>query len=45
MLGAVIGLQFGIVRFRNSVIGIGLLLLMTGLFGWFLARCSITPWR
>ena len=36
MLGAVIGLQFGIVRFRNSVIGIGLLLLMTGLFGWFL---------
>src|SRR3990172_966167 len=36
MLGAVIGLQFGIVRFRNSVIGIGLLLLMTGLLGWFL---------
>ena len=36
MLGAVIGLQFGIVRFRNSVIGIGLLLLMTGIFGWFL---------
>src|SRR3990172_4997704 len=36
MLGAVIGLQFGIVRFRNSVIGIGLLLLMTGLFGWFI---------
>jgi len=36
MLGAVIGLQFGIVRFRNSVVGIGLLLLMTGLLGWFL---------
>ena len=36
MLGAIIGLQFGIVRFRNSVIGIGLLLLMTGLFGWFI---------
>ena len=36
MLGAVIGLQFGIVHFRNSVIGIGLLLLMTGLLGWFL---------
>ena len=36
MLAAVIGLQFGIVRFRNSVVGIGLLLLMTGLLGWFL---------
>jgi modulator of FtsH protease len=36
MLGAVIGLQFGIVRYRNSVVGIGLLLLMTGLLGWFL---------
>jgi modulator of FtsH protease len=36
MLGAVIGLQFGIAHFRNSVIGIGLLLLMTGLLGWFL---------
>jgi len=36
MLGAVIGLQFGIARFRNSVVGIGLLLLMTGLLGWFL---------
>ncbi len=36
MLGAIIGLQFGIARFRNSVIGIGLLLLMTGLLGWFL---------
>jgi len=36
MLGAVIGLQFGIARYRNSAIGIGLLLLMTGLLGWFL---------
>jgi modulator of FtsH protease len=36
MLAGVIGLQFGIVRFRNSAIGIGLLLLMTGLLGWFL---------
>ena len=36
MLGAVIGLQYGIAHFRNSVIGIGLLLLMTGLLGWFI---------
>src|SRR5258705_13310685 len=36
MLGAVIGLQFGIAHSRNSAIGIGLLLLMTGLLGWFL---------
>jgi modulator of FtsH protease len=36
MLAAVIGLQFGIAHFRNSAIGIGLLLLMTGLLGWFL---------
>jgi modulator of FtsH protease len=36
MLAAVIGLQFGIARYRNSAIGIGLLLLMTGLLGWFL---------
>src|SRR5436190_21281560 len=36
MLGAIIGLQFGIAHFRNSVIGIGLLLLMTGLLGWFI---------
>jgi len=35
-LGAIIGLQFGIAHFRNSVIGIGLLLLMTGLLGWFI---------
>jgi modulator of FtsH protease len=36
MLGAVIGLQFAIVANRNSVIGVGLLLLMTGLLGWWL---------
>lgn len=36
VLAAVIGLQFGISRYRNSVVGIGLLLLMTGLLGWFL---------
>ncbi len=36
MLAGIIGLQFGIARFRNSVIGIGLLLLMTGLLGWFI---------
>jgi len=36
MLASLIGLQFGIVRFRNSAIGIGLLLLMTFLMGLFL---------
>jgi len=36
MLAATIGLQFGIVRYRNSAIGIALLLLLTGLLGWFL---------
>ena len=36
MLASVIGLQFGIVRFRNSALGIGLLLLMTFLMGLFL---------
>jgi modulator of FtsH protease len=36
MLVAVIGLQFAIVANRNSVVGIGLLLLMTGLLGWWL---------
>jgi modulator of FtsH protease len=36
MLVGVLGLQFGIVAFRNSVVGIGLLLLMTGLLGWWL---------
>ena len=34
MLGTIVGLQYGIARFRNSVMGIGLLLLMTGLLGW-----------
>src|SRR5436190_22528293 len=33
MLGAVIGLQMGIAAYRNSGIGIALLLLMTGLLG------------
>jgi modulator of FtsH protease len=36
MLGAVIGLQFAIVRYRNSGIGVVLLLGMTFLLGWFL---------
>ena len=36
MLVGVIGLQFGIAAYRNSVVGIGLLLLMTGLLGWWL---------
>jgi modulator of FtsH protease len=36
MLGAVIGLQFGIAANRNTGIGIALLLLMTGLLGWWL---------
>jgi modulator of FtsH protease len=36
MLGAIIGLQYGIAAYRNSVVGIGLLLLMTGLLGWFI---------
>src|SRR5947207_4245479 len=36
MLGVVIGLQFGIAANRNSGIGIALLLLMTGLLGWWL---------
>jgi modulator of FtsH protease len=36
MLGAVIGLQFGIARYRNSAIGVVLLLAMTFLLGWFL---------
>jgi len=36
MLVAVIGLQFGIIANRNSALGIGLLLLMTGLLGWWL---------
>jgi modulator of FtsH protease len=36
MLAGVIGLQFGIAANRNSGIGIVLLLLMTGLLGWWL---------
>src|SRR3990170_5890646 len=36
MLGAIVGLQFGIAAYRNSAAGIALLLLMTGLFGVFL---------
>jgi len=36
MLGAVIGLQFGIRANRNSGVGVALLLLMTGLLGWWL---------
>ena len=36
MLGAVIGLQFAIVANRNSLAGVALLLLMTGLLGWWL---------
>jgi modulator of FtsH protease len=36
MLAAVIGLQFAIVANRNSAFGIALLLLMTGLLGWWL---------
>jgi len=36
MLGAVIGLQFAIAANRNSALGIALLLLMTGLLGWWL---------
>ena len=35
-LAAVIGLQFGIAANRNSALGILLLLLMTGLLGWWL---------
>ena len=36
MLAAVIGLQFAIAANRNSGIGVALLLLMTGLLGWWL---------
>ena len=36
MLAAVIGLQYGIAANRNSGVGIALLLLMTGLLGWWL---------
>jgi modulator of FtsH protease len=36
MLAAVIGLQFAIAKHRNSGLGVALLLLMTGLLGWWL---------
>jgi modulator of FtsH protease len=36
MLGAVIGLQFAIAKNRNSGLGVALLLLMTGVLGWWL---------
>jgi FtsH-binding integral membrane protein len=36
MLASVIGLQFAIARYRNSGVGVALLLLMTGLVGVFL---------
>ena len=36
MLGAVIGLQFAISAHRNSGLGVALLLLMTGILGWWL---------
>jgi modulator of FtsH protease len=36
MLAAVIGLQFAIAANRNSGVGVALLLLMTGILGWWL---------
>ena len=36
MIAAVIGLQYAIIANRNSPVGIGLLLLMTGVLGWWL---------
>ena len=36
ILGAVMGLQYGIAANRDSAVGIALLLLMTGLLGWWL---------
>jgi modulator of FtsH protease len=36
MLAAVIGLQYAIIANRNSALGVGLLLLMTGILGWWL---------
>ena len=36
MLAAVIGLQFAIAANRNSGLGVALLLMMTGLLGWWL---------
>src|SRR5258706_12514385 len=43
MLGSIIGLQFGIAHFRNTVIGIGLVLLVTGLLGLFIRPRLNTP--
>jgi FtsH-binding integral membrane protein len=36
MLASVMGLQFAIVKYRDSAVGVALLLLMTGLLGFFL---------
>ena len=36
LLAGVIGLQFAIARYRNSGVGVALLLLMTGMLGWWL---------
>ena len=36
LLGAVIGLQFAVIKNRNSSLGVVLLLLMTGILGWWL---------
>lgn len=36
LLAGVIGLQFAIAKYRNSGLGVALLLLMTGLLGWWL---------
>lgn len=36
MLGAVIGLQYAVIANRNSSLGVVLLLLMTGILGWWL---------
>ena len=36
MLGAVIGLQFAVIKNRNSSLGVVLLLLMTGILGWWM---------
>ena len=36
MLGAVIGLQFAVIKNRNSPLGVVLLLLMTGILGWWM---------
>jgi modulator of FtsH protease len=36
MLAVVVGLQFAIAANRNSAVGVGLLLLMTGVLGWWL---------